>query len=165
MANAIHDVLQAMDNLANAPVSLTARLLQPALPRQHTQSTADLTPPKVTKRKRRLTLPLDEPLSEPLGRAKWFGKKTVQQRTFEQLQSPLMRLPAELREQIWRYVVFNSTGRYDSTTGGAIEIQWRSAGYGRGRARASYALSPEHGKDQARYLLGAMSLLCSCRKM
>lgn len=165
MANAIHGVLQAMDNLGNAPVMLTARLLEPSPPRQHTQSTADLTPPKVVARKRRLTLPLDETRPEVPGRTKWFGRKSVQQRTFSQLQSPLMRLPAELREQIWRYVVFNSTGRHDSPTGGAIEIHWRSAGYGRGRARASYALSPEHGKDQALYLLGALSLLCSCRVM
>jgi hypothetical protein len=165
MANAIHGVLQAMDNLANAPVLLTARLLQPAPPRQHTQSAADLTPPKVVKRKRRLTLPLDEVSPEVSGRTKWYGKRVVRQRTSEQLQSPLMRLPAELREQIWRYVILNSTGRYDSTTGDAIEIHWRSAGYGRGRARASYALPPEHGKDQALYLSGALSLLCSCRMM
>lgn len=165
MANAIHDVLQAMDNLANAPVSLTARLLQPAPPRQHTQSAADLTPPKVVRRKRGLTLPLDEVFPEVSGRPKWFGKKAVRQRTFEQLQSPLMRLPTELRVQIWRYVILNSTGRHDSTTGGAIEIHWRSAGYGRGRAKASYALSPQHGKDQALYLLGVLSLLCSCRLM
>ena len=165
MANAIHDVLQAMDNLANAPVSLTARLLQPAPQRQHTQSSADLTPPMVVKRKRRLTLPLAEVQPEALGRTKWFGRKAVQQRTFSQLQSPLMRLPAELREQIWRYVILNSTGRYDSTIGGAIEIHWRGVGYGRGRARASYALSPDHGKDQALYLYGALNLLCSCRMM
>ena len=154
-----------MDNLANAPVSLTARLLQPASSRRHTQSAADLTPPKVVKRKRRLTLPLDEVLPEVSGKAKWFGKRTVQQRTFEQLQSPLMRLPAELREQIWRYVILNSTGRHDRTTGGAIEIHWWGAGYGRGRARASYTLSPKHGKDQALCRLGALSLLCSCRVM
>lgn len=165
MANAIHGVLQAMDNLANAPVSLTARLLQPSPPRQHTQSAADLTPPVVIKRKRRLTLPLAEIPAEVPGRSKWFGKKVVHQRSFSQLQSPLMRLPAELREQIWRYVILNSTGRYDSTVGGAIEIHWRGAGYGRGRARASYTLSPEHGKDQALYLYGALNLLCSCRMM
>jgi hypothetical protein len=116
MANSIHGVLQAMDNLANVPVLLTARLLQPAPPRQHTQSAADLTPPKVVKRKRRLTLPLDEVSPEVSGRTKWYGKRVVRQRTSEQLQSPLMRLPAELREQIWRYVILNSTGRYDSKT-------------------------------------------------
>lgn len=155
MAGAIHGVLQAMDTLANAPVSLTARLLQPAPPRQHSQSVADLTPPKIVKRKRRLTLPLDVPAPGELGKAKWFGK-TVQQRTFEQLQSPLMRLPAELRQEIWRYVILCNADGDDGRSDGVIEIQWRSTGSGRGRASA---LRPLHQR------LGVLGLLTSCRIM
>ncbi|KAF1933278.1 uncharacterized protein M421DRAFT_415622 [Didymella exigua CBS 183.55] len=153
MAGAIHGVLQAMDNLANAPVSLTAWLVQSAPPRQHSPTAADLTPPKVVKRKRRLTLPLDDVAHEVPGRPKWFGK-TVQQRTLEQLQSPLTRLPAELREQIWRHVILTNADRYDGKSGGVVQLEWRSTGSGRGRARS-------RGKLDTRP--GVLGMLCSCR--
>lgn len=155
MTNAIHDVLQAMDNLANAPVSLALRLTQAAPPPRLLQSTADLTPPKVVKRKRKLTLPLDITASVSSGRARWFGRHEQQQRTYEQRQSPLMRLPAELREMIWRYVILGSGE-------GEIVLRWRGSGHGRGRASA-FKVVP--GVDRKKDMLGVLGMLRSCRLM
>ena len=156
MAGAIHGVLQAMDNLANAPVLVTARLLQPARPSHVTHSAADLTPPKVRKRrKRKLTLPLETPGTGVSGKAKLFST-TTQQRTFEQSQSPLFRLPAELREEIWKYVIL---GRRDN---GAIDIVWRSTGSGRGRASA---FKVDFNLDRDQWGIGVLGMLCSCRVM
>lgn len=150
----IQDVLQAMDNIANTPAMLAAGLLRPAPSRQPRQSESDLTPPRAVKRKRRLTLPLEMPAPEAPGRARWFSK-AIKQCTFEQIQSPLMRLPAELREEIWGHVI----RRRDD---GVIDIGWRSTGSGHGRASA-YKVSFERQRSQ--WGAGVLGMLCSCRAM
>ncbi|KAH6642331.1 hypothetical protein C7974DRAFT_99500 [Boeremia exigua] len=152
MAGTIYNVLQAMDNLANAPVSLAARILQPAPTSRPSQSTADLTPPKVVKRKRRLTLPLDPPTAEVSGKARWFSR-AGQQHTFDQRQSPLMRLPAELRAEIWGYVILGDTDA-------EIAVRWRSTGSGRGRAIAFKVLADG---SQGERNMGVLGMLRSCR--
>jgi hypothetical protein len=154
MASAIHGVLQAMDNIANAPVLLSARLLEPAPVRQYKQRASDLTPPKVVKRKRRLTLPLETPAPQMPSKAKWIGRAS-QQRSFGQSQSPLMKLPAELREQIWKYVIL---GKND----GLMKIGWRSTGLSHGRASA-YNVSIDKPREE--WGPGVMGMLCSCRAM
>lgn len=158
MTSAIHNVLQAMDDLANVPVALAVRLVQPAPPRRFSQDPAELKPPKVVKRKRRLTLPLDPTAPRISGRPKWLGKQEQQQqRTCYQQQSPLMRLPAELRAEIWSHVILG--GKKD----GVIPIRWRSTGSGRGRASALVVLPPGRSRDDAR--LGVLGMLRSCRMM
>lgn len=155
----MHGILHAVDSIANAPASLTARLTQPAPSRQRSQSVADLTPPKVVKRKRRLTLPLDVPAPEVSGKAGWFYKR-VQQRTFEQLQSPLLKLPAELREEIWRHVILSGADEHCNRNDAVIELHWRGTGSGRGRASA-FRVPFKRDRDQ--WGLGVLGMLCSCR--
>ncbi|KAF2633062.1 hypothetical protein BU25DRAFT_88239 [Macroventuria anomochaeta] len=152
MTETIRDVLQAMDNIANVPALLSARLLQPAPVPRYTQSASDLTPPKVVRRKRQLTLPLDTPAPDTARLAKWLGRAN-QQRTCDQSQSALMRLPAELREQIWKDVILG-------TDDGVIELGWRSTGRGRGRASA-YKVTFEKPRDE--WGTGVLGMLCSCR--
>ena len=150
----IHGVLQGMDDIANAPILLSVGLARLTPSRQPRQSESDLTPPRVVRRKRRLTLPLDMSAPEAPGRVRWFSKG-IRQCTFDQIQSPLMRLPAELREEIWRHVIRK---RDD----GVIDISWRSTGSGHGRASA-YKVSFD--RQRSRWGAGVLGMLCSCRAM
>ncbi|UPX15081.1 uncharacterized protein EKO05_0005544 [Ascochyta rabiei] len=151
MTNALHGVLHAIDTIANAPALLSARLLDPVPIRPPKQSASDLTPPRAVSRKRRLTLPLDAPVSVP-SKAKWLGK-AGHQRTCDQAQSPIMRLPAELRSEIWKYVVLGKSN-------GVVEIGWRSKGHSHGRASA-YKVSFDKPRDE--WGPGLLGMLCSCR--
>ncbi|XPS70202.1 hypothetical protein M3J09_002440 [Ascochyta lentis] len=148
MTNALHGVL---NTITNAPTSLSARLLDPAPIREPEQRALDLTPPRVVKRKRRLTLPLNPPVSVS-AKAKWFSKAD-RQRTYHQAQSPLMQLPAELRDQIWKYVILGNND-------GEMAIGWRSTGHSHGRASA---FTVSFDKPRGEWGPGVLGMLCSCR--
>lgn len=156
MTERIHNVLNAMDNIATAPFSLLSRLTEPALPPHPSQSPADLTPPPPHPRKRTLTLPLPPNHHHhhtPPPKQKWFAKPPPPpQRTHAQRQSPLLRLPAELRLLIWSHVVL--LGR----EGGEIAVRWRGTGGGRGRASAFAGFGQGAG-------MGVLGMLRACRVM
>ncbi|OAL47595.1 hypothetical protein IQ07DRAFT_589785 [Pyrenochaeta sp. DS3sAY3a] len=117
MAKAIKNILQTMEDLENAFAVLPAALIDSTHERKRLkQKELEMVPPAPVKRARRLTLPLDtedsNPPSKPDSSKSKSSKKASQkdpnketQRTLSQHQSPLMRLPAELRALIYTFVI------------------------------------------------------------
>lgn len=98
MATAIYSTLQAAEILTTATLLLPYRFFKYVTSARYSTNS----PPRVHKRKRRLSLPLDERRSLHTFLPGVHKKK---QTTKPQHQSPLMNLPAELRVLIWTYVV------------------------------------------------------------